>query len=198
MENLSYGTATAIVAYQWSMPGEPSLPPNEPPVRIIVPGSAPPASIVERDQIRDHVRHLAWLLDSAFEIPGTRFRIGLDPLIGLIPVLGDLIGFLISSYIILLASRLGAPRVVLLRMFLNVLIDSVLGSVPIAGDLLDAAWKSNLMNARLLDRTLADPKSAGRSSFWVVLGMLTAVLAVCVGGIVLTVWLIRLLIRAAG
>src|SRR4051794_31023830 len=126
------------------MPGEPSsLPPsNEPPVRIIVPGSAPPAAVVERDQIRDHVRHLAWLLDSAFEIPGTRIRIGLDPLIGLIPVLGDLIGMLLGGYIVLLAGRLGAPRVVLMRMLLNVLIDSVLGSVPIAGDFLDAAWKA--------------------------------------------------------
>lgn len=174
------------------------MPPNEPPVRIIVPGSAPPPGLAERNQFREHVRHLAWLLDSAFEIPGTRFRIGLDPLLGLIPVVGDLIGLVISSYIILLASRFGVPRVVLLRMFLNVLIDAVVGSVPVVGDALDAAWKANLMNARLLDRALDDPKAAGRSSFWVVLGMLAAVLAVCVGGIVLTVWLIHLLIRAVG
>jgi hypothetical protein len=179
------------------MAGELSpLPPNEPPARIIVPGAAAVPGGAERDQIREHVRHVAWLLDSAFEIPGTRIRVGLDPLIGLIPVLGDLIGMVVGGYIVLLAARLGAPRVVLMRMLLNVAIDSVLGSVPVAGDVLDAAWKANLMNARLLERTLADPKAAGRSSFWVVLGMLFAVLAVCVGGILLTIWLVHLLLRA--
>jgi Domain of unknown function (DUF4112) len=179
------------------MPGDLSpLPPNEPPVRIIVPGSAPPPDAADRDRARAVARELAWWMDSAFVIPGTDFRVGFDALIGLIPFLGDLIGMAISSYLILIAARLGVPRVVLMRMLLNVGADAVLGAIPLAGDVLDAAWRANAKNARLLEEALADPKAAGRSSFWVVLGMLTAVLAVCVGAIVLTVWLVKLVIRA--
>jgi hypothetical protein len=173
------------------------LPPEEPRVRYVVPGSAPPPSDNEREQIRTTVRHLAWLLDSAFEIPGTKFRIGLDPLLGLIPVVGDLIGMLIGGYIIMLAARLGVPRAVLARMLMNVGTDAVLGVVPIAGDVLDAAWRANLKNARLLDQALADPKAAGRSSLWMLVLMGAAVLVIGVGGILLTVWLIRWLIGSA-
>ena len=180
------------------MPGELSpLPPaNEPPVRIIVPGSAPPPDSADRERARANAREIAWWMDSALVVPGTNFRIGLDVLIGLVPVLGDLIGMFISGYLVLTAARLGVPRVVLMRMLLNVGTDAVLGAVPLAGDFLDAAWRANARKARLLDQALSDPKATGRSSFWVVLGMLTAVLAVCVGGIILTVWLIRLLWRA--
>jgi len=178
------------------MPGGLSpLPPNEPPVRIIVPGSAPPPE-TERDRARAMAHEIAWWMDNAFVLPGTNFRVGFDPIIDLIPFLGDLIGMAISSYLILIAARLGVPRVVLMRMLLNVGADAVLGAVPIAGDFLDAAWRANAKNARLLDQALADPKAAGRSSFWVVLGMMAAVLAVSVGAIVLTVWLVKLVIRA--
>lgn len=173
------------------------LPPaNEPPVRIIVPGSAPPPESAERDRARASAREIAWWMDSALVVPGTNFRIGFDALIGLVPVLGDLIGMVVSGYLVMTAARLGVPRVVLMRMLLNVGTDAVLGAVPFAGDLLDAAWRANAKNARLLDQALADPKGTGRSSFWVVFGMLAAVVALCVGGIVLTAWLVTLLIRA--
>jgi hypothetical protein len=174
----------------------PVPPTDEPPVRIIVPGSTAPPDAAERDRARASARELAWWLDSALVVPGTNFRIGLDALIGLIPILGDLIGMAISGYLVMTAARLGVPRVVLMRMLLNVGVDALLGAVPVAGDVLDAAWRANAKNARLLDQALADPKATGRSSFWVVLGMLAAVLAMCVGAIVLTVWLVSLLIRA--
>ena len=170
------------------------LPPDEPRVRYVVRGSAPPPSDQEREQIRTTVRHLARLLDAAFEIPGTKFRIGLDPIIGLIPVVGDLIGMLLGGYIIMLSARLGVPRAVLGRMLMNVAADTVLGAVPVAGDVLDAAWRANLMNARLLDQALTDPKAAGRSSLWVLILTGALVLAIGIGGILLTVWLIRWLL----
>src|SRR5262245_27081034 len=138
------------------------LPPEEPRVRYVVPGSPTPPSDTEREQIRTTVRHLAWLLDAAFEIPGTKFRIGLDPLLGLIPIVGDLIGMLIGGYIIMLAARLGVPRAVLGRMLMNVAADTVLGAVPVAGDVLDAAWRAHPKNARLPGQALAGPKGAGR------------------------------------
>ena len=178
------------------MPGELSpLPPNEPPVRIIVPGSAPPPD-ADRDRARANAREIAYWLDSALVVPGTNFRIGFDALIGLIPFLGDLIGMAISGYLVLTAARLGVPRVVLTRMLLNVGTDVALGAVPLAGDVLDAAWRANAKNARLLEQALADPKGTGRASFWVVLGLGAALLALFVGAIVLTAWLVRLVLRA--
>jgi Domain of unknown function (DUF4112) len=174
------------------------LPPEEPKVRIIVPGSKPPPSDDERERMRTAVRHLAWLLDSAFEIPGTKFRIGLDPILGLIPVVGDLIAMAIGGYIVMLAARLGVPRAVLVRMLVNLGTDAVVGSVPLAGDVLDAAWRANAKNARLLDQALADPKAAGRSSLWMLVLIGAVVLVIGVGGILLTVWLIRLIAGSAG
>lgn len=170
------------------------LPPEEPRVRYIVPGSAPPPSGDERERMRTAVHHLAWLLDNAFEIPGTRFRIGLDPIIGLIPVVGDLIAMAIGGYIILLAARLAVPRAVIVRMLMNVGTDALVGAVPVVGDALDAAWRANAKNARLLDQALADPKASGRSSLWVLILTAIVVLAIGIGGIVLTVWLIRWLV----
>jgi uncharacterized protein DUF4112 len=170
------------------------LPPEEPKVRIIVPGSKPPPSGDERERMRTAVRHLAWLLDSAFEIPGTKFRIGLDPILGLIPVVGDLIAMAIGGYIIMIAARLGVPRAVLVRMLMNLGTDALVGSVPVAGDVLDAAWRANAKNARLLDQALTDPKAAGRSSIWMLVLIGAVVLVIGVGGILLTVWLVRLLV----
>jgi hypothetical protein len=170
------------------------MPPEEPKVRYVVPGSKPPPSSDERERARAAVRQLAWILDSSIEIPGTKFRIGVDPILGLIPVVGDLISMAIGGYIIMVGARLGVPRAVLMRMLVNVGTDALLGSVPVAGDVLDAAWRANAKNARLLDRALDDPKAAGRSSLWRLILVGALVLAIGVGGILLTVWLIRLLI----
>ena len=92
------------------------------------------------------------LLDSAVSIPGTRRRIGLDPLLGLIPGLGDFLGAVLSGYIIIAAGRAGVPALTLFRMLVNVGIDTLIGSVPILGDLIDAGWKSNLMNVALFEK----------------------------------------------
>ena len=83
-----------------------------------------------------NLRRLAWLFDELIRIPGTHIRIGLDPLIGLIPGGGDLIGGAVSAYALLTAARLGAPASVVLRMGLNILIDTVVGAVPLFGLLL--------------------------------------------------------------
>jgi hypothetical protein len=102
----------------------------------------------------------------------------------------------IGGYIIMVGARLGVPRAVLMRMLVNVGTDALLGSVPVAGDVLDAAWRANAKNARLLDRALDDPRAAGRSSLWMLILVGALVLAIGVGGILLTVWLIRLLLGA--
>ncbi|ACL59026.1 DUF4112 domain-containing protein [Methylobacterium nodulans] len=97
---------------------------------------------------------LAHLLDSAFVLPGINRRVGIDALIGLVPVIGDAITTAISSYIIWEARRLGVPRWLIARMAANVAFDGVVGAVPLIGDLFDAAFKANKRNVRLLRRHL--------------------------------------------
>lgn len=96
----------------------------------------------------------ARLLDSSFEIPGTRFRIGIDPLIGLVPGIGDVAGAGLSLYLIARAWRLGVPRGVRARMLGNVALEALVGTVPLLGDAFDAWFKCNLRNLRLLETAL--------------------------------------------
>jgi hypothetical protein len=96
------------------------------------------------------IRHLADWLDTRFEIPGTNIRFGFDSIIGLMPGVGDLITTLLGAYIIVRARELGAPPLLLARMTLNLVIDTLGGAVPILGDLFDLAFKSHVRNVRLL------------------------------------------------
>lgn len=127
--------------------------------RVVVPArqgifADDPASRTRR------VRVLAKLLDDSISIPGTPWKIGFDPIVGLIPGIGDGIGAVLSGYIILEAARMEVPAFTLARMLLNVGIDTVLGAVPGIGDVFDAAWKSNMMNVALLERHLVATGSA--------------------------------------
>lgn len=108
----------------------------------------------EEGRILDRVNRLAWLLDNAIHIPIINYRVGLDSIIGLVPVVGDAAGMLISSYIVAQALRLGVPRTVITRMVANILIEGLIGSIPIIGDLFDAVFKANARNVRLLNRAL--------------------------------------------
>lgn len=103
---------------------------------------------------RARLERLAWLLDSSIRIPGTRHTVGIDAVIGLVPVAGDLVGAALSSYIFAEAARLGADKRVLARMAFNIALEGVVGMVPLLGDVFDAAWKSNRRNMRLLDAWL--------------------------------------------
>jgi hypothetical protein len=135
---------------------------------------------VESDETRERLNRLAWLLDSSIPIPGTRFTIGMEALIGLFPVLGDLIGVLLSSYILKEAARLGAPKIVLARMASNVLVEGVVGIIPFAGDVFDAAWKANQRNVRLLNAWLDHPRKTARSSSLFAVVLISAVVGLLV------------------
>ena len=119
---------------------------------------APPS----RSQVHE-LERLGQVLDSAFAIPGTPFRIGLDGILGFIPGVGDTMGAAFSTYIIFKAARLGAPTRVLLRMAGNVALETVVGVVPIAGDIFDIAWKANIKNLAWLRTHLAAPERTERS-----------------------------------
>lgn len=123
----------------------------------------PPESDAQREQ-RDRLAVLAWLLDSSIPIPGTRLTVGLDALIGLLPFVGDLLGVLLSSYILAEANRMGVGRRILVRMAFNVAIDGVVGIVPLFGDVFDAAWKANQKNVKLLNAWAERPHRTRRAS----------------------------------
>ncbi|MBY0311582.1 MAG: DUF4112 domain-containing protein [Phycisphaerales bacterium] len=125
----------------------PATPPTSPPHARRLPHAR---SELDRATRIERLRKLAVLMDSSIRIPGLKFRIGLDPLIGLLPGVGDLITTSISAYIIYQGYKLGADRVTILKMIGNALIDGLLGEIPIAGDIFDFAFKANLRNLRLL------------------------------------------------
>ena len=95
------------------------------------------------------MRFVARLLDDSIRLPGTKFKIGLDPIIGVLPVAGDAVAAALSGYIVLESARLGVSYLTLLRMLANVGVDFAVGSVPVVGDVFDAAWKANVRNLQL-------------------------------------------------
>lgn len=167
--------------------------------KVIVPASG---AITGNDMASrtKRVRVLARLLDSSIPVPGTSWKIGFDPIIGLIPGIGDLIGAVVSGYIITEAVRAEVPTLTLARMLVNVGIDTVLGAVPAVGDLFDAAWKSNTMNVALLERHVAGIERlpgavpVRRRNVLGVIAIALIVLVLIVGaGLALGIWAARLL-----
>ncbi|MGE5144816.1 MAG: DUF4112 domain-containing protein [Acidobacteriota bacterium] len=143
----------------------------------------------------ERLQRLARLWDSAIRIPGTQVRVGLDPLVGLVPGLGDAAGALVAAYIVLEAARCDVPGATLLRMLANVAIDALVGTVPVLGDIFDVAWRANLKNVALIEHHLADPHGARRASrVWIVVVIAVLVLLALLG--VAAGWLLaRALLR---
>jgi Domain of unknown function (DUF4112) len=164
--------------------------------RVVVrsPG-VPPGTLSEGALKR--VRMLGKLLDNSITVPGTNWKFGLDPIIGLIPGIGDLAGAVLSGYIVLEAVRAEVPTFTLVRMLVNVGIDTLLGAVPALGDLFDAAWKANTMNVALLERHLSATNISAKPSGRNVLGVLAlAIIALVIivgAGLALGIFAARLL-----
>jgi hypothetical protein len=135
------------------------------------------------------LRRLAWLLDSSIPIPGTSLSVGLEALIGLIPGLGDLIGVVLSGYILKEAHALGVSKGVLARMAFNVAVEGVVGAVPVAGDVFDAAWKANQRNVRLLEAWAAQPGREARAGR-AFLALLVAGFVALLAFVALAAWLV--------
>lgn len=141
---------------------------------------------------------LATLLDSAFQIPGTTWRIGLDPIIGLIPGLGDMISSLFSFLIVFAAWQRNLPKVTIARMVANIAVDTPVGSMPILGDIFDAAWKSNKKNVAILKRATAEQAGgAGLKAHARDWGALIMLVLAAAAMIALPVWVLIWLLRHA-
>jgi hypothetical protein len=140
----------------------------------------------------ERLRALTRVLDDGFRVPGTKYRFGLDPIIGLVPGIGDAIGAIFSVFIVFQAARLGAPKATLFRMMSNIGLDTIVGEIPLLGDLFDFGWKANTKNMALLEKHLQQPVAAHRASRQVLalvaVGLLL-ILAVVIG---LGVWVANL------
>lgn len=135
------------------------------------------------------VRVLARALDSAMPIPGTSFRFGLDPILGLVPGVGDLAGAVMSGYIVLAGIRMGVSRAGVVRMIGNIAIDTLVGSVPVLGDIFDAGWKSNNRNVALIERHMANADGTRSANRFVVLGAVVVLVLILSAGIAATTML---------
>jgi len=149
------------------------------------------------------LRRLSHLLDNAIPIPGTPYRFGLDPILGLLPGGGDFLSTIFSAYIVFQAAQIGLPRATLQQMVLNVLVDTVSGSVPFIGDLVDVTWKANVKNIRLLEDQLDVPQAEQQKTDWwfliLLLGGLFLIMIIAVTiSVTILGWLLSLLTGGVG
>ena len=140
------------------------------------------------------LKHVADLLDNRFVVPGTSYRFGLDPIIGAVPIIGDLVTSLFTIGMFLHARDLGVPKVVQLRMLFNVVIDTVGGIVPVVGDLFDFAWKANAKNLALLELH-ANEVRGGSTGDWAFVMLMIALVVLLV---TIPIWLLGWLLSAIG
>lgn len=146
----------------------------EPNVKVVYDprrGSTPPASL-------ESVERMTKLLDSKFKIPGTNIRFGLDPILSLMPVVGDLITLVISSMLIYTMRNHGASRKVVVMMMLNAGLDTIIGAVPLVGTVFDVFYRSNERNLRLLKEHYYEGKHQGSGTGLLLMIFLIAVLVI--------------------
>ncbi|MEH1795309.1 DUF4112 domain-containing protein [Nostoc sp.] len=164
-----------------------------------MPDSSPRFSMIEPDAkapTLKRLRQLSRLLDNIVTIPGTKIGFGLDPILGLIPIGGDFLGVMFSSYIILEAARLGVSRATLGKMVFNVIVDGLVGTVPVLGDFFDFAWRANTNNIKLLEEYLKFPSEQKSADRLFIIALLVGLLLISIVLVALPVILIRMLWNA--
>lgn len=156
--------------------------------------SKPRIKVLPRDEAREHLLAIADILakvmDTTVKIPGTSWYIGLDPLLGLLPGIGDVIANLIGTIILGLATRLQLPRIVLARMSLNLLINGTVGAVPIVGDLFSVWFRSHARNAALLREALMKPDRETHADWFYVVGIIGGTMALLLLAIAFILWVV--------
>jgi hypothetical protein len=148
---------------------------------------------VNNDRALAALRRWARLFDSAFRVPGTRFSFGLDPLIGLVPGLGDLMSPALTLLILWQAAAMRVPKIVLVRMVVNAIIDAGIGAIPLVGDLFDFAWKANDWNLKLLERH-AIAGARATSGDWLFVSVCLLVVAAAFVPLIVILWIGRRLV----
>ena len=133
-------------------------------------------------------RLLAQVLDRSIRVPGTDIRIGLDPIIGLIPGFGDAVASLAGSMILFLAAQLHVPKIVLVRMSFNIALNGVIGSIPLLGDIFSVWFQSNVKNVELLERHVEEGRTSTLADWTFVIGLLLLIIGLFVGMLFAIAW----------
>lgn len=154
-----------------------------------VPPESPPSD-PQREALVATAELLAKILDTTVKIPGTRIYLGLDPLLGLIPGIGDVLVNLIGTVILIMAARLQVPRIVITRMSLNLLINGTVGAIPIIGDLFSIWFRSNARNAELLRRAANQPHRETQQARLYVAGIIGGTVVLLLLVIALVLWMV--------
>ena len=154
--------------------------------------SEPRVRVLLRDEAREHLLTiadiLAKVLDTSFKIPGTSIYIGLDPLLGLLPGIGDVIANLVGTVILGIATRLQVPRIVLTRMSLNLLINGTVGAIPVVGDLFSVWFRSHARNAALLREAALKPDRETHADWFYVAGIIGGTVGLLLLTIAFVIW----------
>ncbi len=150
------------------------------------PGTAPAS--LKRLQRMSHV------LDKAIAIPGSDIRVGLDPILGLLPGGGDVVTGLLSVYIVFEAAKMGLPAPTLGRMGFNILLDVLSGTVPVLGDIFDVGWKANSQNVALIEKHVAAPTPSRAADKAFSILVITGLIALVIGMAALSVWVVAQLV----
>jgi hypothetical protein len=153
-------------------------------------------SAIARDNRLEHLRRFAYWLDEGIRIPGTRLRVGLDPIIGLVPGFGDAAGAVLAAGILVEAVRRRVSRFTLGRIAFNIALDALLGAIPLIGDAFDAVWKANLRNVALIERHIAVPTDARKADRLFVVLVSGSLGLLCVALVIVSVLLTARLLRA--
>ena len=152
----------------------------------------PPEEKRKRQALEPLFKWLALIMDEFVRVPGTKFKIGLDPLLGLLPGFGDTGSALVSAFALIQAARLGVPKVLLARMSLNILINELIGIVPVVGDAFSFWFKSNARNYQIIKDHIAAPGRVSRGSDWVfVIAMLVLLFGIVGCGLLVTFLFLR-------
>jgi hypothetical protein len=152
--------------------------------------------IFDKDSRLAALRRMQHLLDEAYRVPGTNIKFGWDALVGLVPWVGDLTTALMACGMIVQAHQMRVPRVVQLRMIVNVAVDMFIGLVPLFGDVADVFWKSNKKNFALLERH-AMPNARPTAGDWVfVTTAVSAVLLIAIAPLVMVYWIVHSMMRS--
>ena len=156
----------------------------------------PPDQERKRQALEPLFKWLALIMDEFVRLPGTSFKVGLDPLIGLLPGFGDTGSALVSAFALIQAARLGVPKVLLARMSLNILINELIGIIPIFGDAFSFWFKSNARNYQLIKGFIASPSRMARRSDWVfVIGVLVLLAGIVGCGFFVTFLFLRMIAK---
>ena len=156
----------------------------------------PPETRDGKQAVERLFKWIALLMDNLVRIPGTSFRVGIDPLIGLIPGLGDTGSAMVSAMALIQAARHGLPKIVLVRMATNILLNELIGVVPVVGDAFSFWFKSNARNHELIRQHSAGTRKAGRGDWIFVIGVLVVLALIVCAGIAVSLFVLQQLFQS--